>query len=329
MAIGSGLGSSFGMAAETVYGTYVAPTRFLEGTAQLTKRKNTYQGGGMAAGRMVQPGGRRYVTSKGAGGTLNTSVYSKGMGLLLNGLLGGTVTPVQQGATAAYLQTHALADPQGKYFTMQSGVPDLGGTVRPYTYLGCQVMAVEFSCEINGALTASWEIEARDVSESQTIAAPSYPTCNEFHFAQSAVKLGTVGAEAQVDGIRSMSVRIERPRHDGGPYMGNQGLRSAGVLNGWSVVSGSISADFLNKADLADRFASDAPTSLVWEFVGPTIASTYAETFRIKVPMVFLNGDTPTAGSPDVVNTSFPWVGQHDGTTPPVTVEYISSDLAL
>lgn len=329
MGIGSGLGSSFGMAAEVTYGTYVAPTRFLEGTAQLTKRKNTYQGGGMAAGRFVQPGGRRYVTTKGAGGTLSTSVYSKGMGLLLNGLLGGTVTPVQQGATAAYLQTHPLADPFGKFFTMQAGVPDLGGTVRPYTYLGCQIMAVEFSCEVGGALTASWEVEARDVSEAETLAAPSYPVVNEFHFAQSAVKLGTFGAEAQVDGIRSMSVRIERARHDGGPYMGNQGLRSQGVLNAWSVVSGSISADFLNKVDLADRFASDSATSLVWEFVGPNIASTFFETFRIRVPQIFLNGDTPTAGSPDVVNTSFPWVGQHDGTNAPATVEYVSTDLAL
>ncbi|MCX4468724.1 phage tail tube protein [Micromonospora sp. NBC_01655] len=173
------------------------------------------------------------------GGNLSMGVYSKGMGLLLGGLMGGTVSPVQQGATAAYLQTHPLADPAGKSYTMQAGVPDLGGTVRPYTYLGCQITAAEFSCEVNGGLTVSIEVDARDVSEAQTLAAPSYPVVNEFHFAQAALKLGTYGAEALVDGIRSMSLRIERPKHDGGPYMGSAGLRSQGVLNAWSAVSGT------------------------------------------------------------------------------------------
>lgn len=329
MAIGSGLGSSFGMAPEVTYGTYVAPTRFLEGTAALTKSKQIYQGGGMAAGRMVQPGGRRYVTSRSAGGSFATTVFSKNMGLLLNGIMGGTVTPVQQGATTAYLQTHTLGDPFGKFFTMQSGIPDLGGTARPYTFLGCQVVAAEFSCELNGALTCSFEVEARDVTEAQTLAAPSYPVVNEFHFAQAALKLGTYGAEAAVDGVRSMSLRLERRRHDGGPYMGSGGLRSQGVMNDWTKVSGTIQADYLTKADFADRFASDDDTSLVWEFVGPTIEGAEAETIRFTVPMVFLDGDTPTADGPDVVRTSYPWVGQHDGTNSPLTIEYISTDIAI
>ncbi|RAN92660.1 hypothetical protein GAR05_06152 [Micromonospora saelicesensis] len=329
MAIGSGLGSSFGMAPEVTYGTYVAPSRFLEATANLTKRKNVYQGGGMASGRMVQPGSRRYVTTKGAGGTLETAVYSKGMGLLLNGLFGGTVTPVQQAATAAYLQTHALADPFGKFYTMQAGVPDLGGTVRPYTVLGAQLTSLELACETGGGLTASWGVEARDMTEGQTIAAPSYPTIGEFHFGQATLKMGAFGAEAAVDAVTKVSVSVERARHAGGPYMGNQGLRSQGVLNDWTKVSGTIDADFLDKEVFADRFASDAPVSIVWEFVGPNIASTYYETFRVKMPQVFFDGDTPTASGPAEVKTSFPFVAQHDGTNPTITVEYISTDLTL
>ncbi|WP_319460088.1 phage tail tube protein [Micromonospora sp. RTP1Z1] len=329
MGIGSGLGHSFGMVAESTYGTYVAPTRFVEGTAKLQKQKQTYQGGGMAAGRMVQPGGRRYVTTKGASGTIEGAVYSKGMGLLLNGLLGGTVAPVQQGATAAYLQTHALADPFGKFYTMQAAVPDLGGTARPYTMLGAQVTSLELSCEKGGGLAASWSVVGRDLSEAQTLAAPSYPTCNEFHFGQAALKLGTFSSEATVDGVRKVSVTIDRSRHDGGPYMGNQGLRSQGVINDWAKISGTIEADYLDKTVFADRFASDAPTALVWEFVGPLIASTYFETFRVKIPMIFFDGDTPTVDGPDVVKGSFPFAGQFDGTNAAVSVEYISTDLAL
>lgn len=331
MSIGSGLGSSFGLAPEVTYGTYVAPTRWLEGTAKLTKDKTTYQGGGMAAGRLVKPSGRRYVTAKGGSGTIDTAVYSKGMGLLFNGLLGGTVTPVQQAATTAYLQTHALADPFGKFFSMQAGVPDLGGTVRPYTLLGAQVTGVELSCQSgnDGALKASWSVVGRDMTESETLAAPSYQTVNEFHFAQASLKLGTYGAEAAVDGVTSVSLSIQRPRHPGGPYMGSAGLRSQGVINDWAQISGTIQADYLDKTVFADRFASDSSTSLVWEFVGPLIASTYFETFRVKLPVIFFDGATPTVDGPDVVSGSFPFVAQYDGTNPAVTVEIISTDAAI
>lgn len=329
MAIGSGLAHSFGMAPEVTYGTYVAPTRWLEGLGKLTKDQQFYQGGGMAAGRMVQPGSRRYVTTKGGSGTIEGAVYSKGMGLLLNGLLGGTVTPVQQGATAAYLQTHALADPFGKFYTMQAGVPDLTGTVRPYTLLGTQVTGAEFSCQMGGGLSASWSVVAKDMTEAQTLAAPSYPACNEFHWAQASLKLGTFGAEAAVDGVTQVSVSIQRPRHAGGPYMGNQGLRSQGVINDWAQISGTIQADYLDKTVFADRFASNTSTSMVLEFVGPIIASTFAETFRIKMPMVFFDGATPTVEGPDVVSGSFPFVAQFDLTNPAVSIEYMSTDTAL
>jgi hypothetical protein len=317
------------MAPEVTYGTYVAPNRWLEGVGKLRKNKTTYQGGGMAAGRLVQPGGRRYVTAQGALGTFEGPVYSKSMGLLLQGLMGGTVTPVQQGGSAAWLQTHPLADPVGKFFTFQSGIPDMGGTVRPYSFLGCQMQSVELSCELGGPLMATWEVVARDVTEAQTLAAPSYPARNEFHWAQAAVKLGAFGAEAPVDAVRKVTLKIERPRHDGGPYMGNAGLRSAGIINDWAKISGTIETDFLDKTVFADRYAADTPTSLVWEFVGPLIASTFFETFRVRVPQIFFDTDTPQAESPDVVKPSFNFVGQFDGTNAPATVEFMSTDTTL
>lgn len=328
MAIGSGLGSSFGLVPEVTYGAYVAPTRWVEGVARLRKSKNIHQGGGMAAGRLMQPGSRRVVTAKAGGGTFECAVSSVRMGHLLNGLMGGTVTPVQQGGTPAYLQTHALADTFGKMYTFQSGIPDLGGTVRPYTFLGCQIDSAEFSCEVGGGLMASFQVSSRDVSEAQSLAAPSYPAANEFHFAQAAVKVGTFGAEAQVDAVRKVTLKIERAKHDGGPYMGNLGLRNQGILNDWAKVSGTIDADFLDKVVFADRFAADSSTSLVWEFVGPLISGSFFETFRITVPMIFFDTDTPAAESPDVVKTPYNFVGQFDGTNQP-TLSYISTDVTL
>lgn len=330
MSIGSGLAHSFGFIPEVTYGTYLAPTRWIEDQSfGLKKVKNTYQGGGMAAGRLVRLGARRVVTSKAAAGAVKLEVPSKSFGHLLNGLMGGTVTPVQQAATAAYLQTHPLADPVGKMYTMQAGIPDLAGTVRPYSFLGCKIMAMEFTCGIDEPLMVTVDVDARDVTEAQTIAAPSFPATNIFHFGQSAVKVGTFGAEALVDGVRKMTIRIERAKRTDRFYQGNLGLKSEPIINAWSVTSGTIEADYLDKTVWADRFAADTSTSLVWEFVGPLIASTFFETFRIRVPMIFFNGDTPTVDGPDVVSGSFAFEAEYDGTNAATTVEYMSTDTTL
>jgi tail tube protein len=331
MGIGSGIGGSFGFAVETTYGTYVAPTKWVESSKpELRKVKNTVQGGAMAAGRYVQAGSMRTVTTKAGGGTIAMEVYNKRMGHLLNGLMGGTVTPTQQGGTAAYLQTHPLADPTGKFYTMQTGVPDLGGTARPYTFLGSKITAIEFSCGIDQNLTAAITVDSRDVTEAETLAAPSYATgVNVFHFAQSTVKLGTYASEAAITGVRKMSVKIERPSRTDRFYMGNAGLKSEPIINDYAKITGTLEADYITKADLADRFAADSSTALVWEFVGPLIAGSFFETFRIKVPMIFFDGDTPILDGPDVVTGPYPFTGQYDLTNAAATIEYISTDTAL
>jgi hypothetical protein len=331
VSIGSGLSGSLGWSPEVTYGTYVAPTKWAEATSvQLQKQKNAVQGGGPRAGAYGRRGSMRYVTTQAGGGTIAMEVQSKRMGHLLNGLLGGTVTPTQQAATTAYLQTHTIGDPTGKFFTFQSGVPDLGGTVRPYTFLGSKITAIEFSCGVDQALTMSITVDSRDVTESETLAAPSYATgVNVFHFGQMGLKLGTYDSEAAVDGVRSMTLRIERGSRTDRYYANAAGLKAEPIINDWAVVSGSVEVDYVTKADFADRFRDDSSTALVWEFIGPTIESTYKETFRVRVPMIFMDGETPTVQGPDVVTTTYPWVAAEDGTNALVQVLYTSTDTAL
>ncbi|MCZ0996411.1 hypothetical protein O1L44_30155 [Streptomyces noursei] len=106
MAIGSGLGAQLGMAPEVTYGTFVAPTKFVEFTKfGLQLKKTTAQSAGVAAGRLPLSA-RRVVTQREAQGSVEMEFTNKAMGLWLNALMGGGGTPTQQGATAAYLQTH-------------------------------------------------------------------------------------------------------------------------------------------------------------------------------------------------------------------------------
>lgn len=331
MAIGSGLAASIGFAAESTYGTYVAPTRFLEYIkADLKKKKNVVQGGGLAAGQIAQLGSRRVVTSESVEGGFELEVANKGMGLLLAHLLGSSATPVQQGATAAYLQAHTVGDNIGKSLTIQHGVPDLTGTVRPFTFKGCKLSGAEFSCKVGELLTMSLDVDGRQASEVETLVAASLATgVAPFHWAQMSVKLGTFGAEAAVSGVKGFSVKFDRGMASERFYAGAGGLKAEPIMNDFLKVSGSIEVDLVNKADFADRFAADSATSLVIEFVGPLIASTYYQTFRIKLPMVFFDGDTPTVDGPDVTSGGYPFVAQLDGTNPLVSIDYISTDTTL
>lgn len=330
MGIGSGLGHSTGFAAESTYGTYVAPNRWARVNSNMVKKtRATIDGGGMSAGLMAPLGSMRHETSQAGAGPIAMDVPHKGIGLLLQALMGGTVTPAQQAATTAYLAQFPLADPIGKFLTIQGAVPDTGGTARPYTAKGCKITAAEFSCGINDPLRVTFDVDAREVVEDQTLAAPSFTSTRNFHFAQMAVKLGTYNSEASIQGVRRVTVRIERASDTGRIYAGNGGLKSEPILNAFQMVTGSLEADYVAKADLADRYANHTSTALDLVFTGPNIESTYFETFRIRVPMFFLEGESPTAGGPDIVRTTYPFKAYLDGTNPLASIETISTDTAL
>jgi putative ubiquitin-RnfH superfamily antitoxin RatB of RatAB toxin-antitoxin module len=333
MAIGSGIGSQFGIAPEVTYGTYVAPSRFYETTkASITKVKNTAQWDGLAAGRLVDRFDGRVVTTRAAKASISDLVCTqRDLGLLLNMIFGGTVAPAQQAATTAYLQTHNLVDTAGKMFTAQSGVPLLGGGVVAQSGLGCKVDTAEFSCGVDELATVTVEADARDVVETQSLAAASYAAARKpFHFGQLGVRTGTTVAGAvAADGVRKISLKIDRKMKLDQFYANGAGLKDQPTTNDKVEVSGTITADYKTAAHWADRFRDDTGFAMVIEFIGPIIASTFAETLAFDLPLVFLDGETPSIDGPDVVTTDFPFVARFDLANPPVTCRYMSLDTVL
>jgi hypothetical protein len=328
MAIGSGLGAQLGISAETTYGTFVAPAKFIEFTKEsLALKKTTAQSAGIAAGRLLALSSRRVLTRQEVQGSIDLEIVNKSMGVLIQALMGTTVTPVQQAATAAYLQTHTLADTAGKSLTIQKGVPLTTGTVTDKTFLGCKVTSAEFACEVGGMLTGSFEFDGKTCDEAQTLASASYPNMSPFHFGQMAVKTGTFGTEAARDGVRKVSVKIERPQATERFYAGQAGLKKEPISNDQVKITGSLETDYIDTI-LDDLHTSDGATSLVWEFVGPLIASTYFETFRITLPAVRFDEGPPVVDGFDVVKPTFNFTALYDGTNP-VKIEIISTDVTL
>lgn len=328
MAIGSGLGAQIGIAAESTYGTFVAPTKFYEFNKEsLVLKKTTAQSTGIAAGRLLALSSRRVVTQREVQGSLELEVVNKGMGLLLQALMGTTVTPVQQGVTTAYLQTHTLADTAGKSLTIQKGVPLTTGTVTDKSLVGCKIVSAEFSCEVGGMLVATFEIDGKDSDETQTLAVASYSNMSPFHFGQMGLKTGSFGAETALDGVRKVTVKVERPQAVDRFYANQTALKKEPISNDLVKITGSLEMDYV-ATTVDDLHTSDGATSLVWEFIGPNIASTYDETFRIKLPAIKVDDAPPTVDGYQVVKPTFNFTGLFDGTNLPA-IEYMSTDTTV
>jgi hypothetical protein len=328
MAIGSGLGAQIGIAAESSYGTFVAPTKFIEFTKEsLVLKKTTAQSAGIAAGRLMALSSRRVVTQREASGSIELEVTSKAMGLLLQALMGTSVTPVQQGATTAYLQTHTLADTAGKSLTIQKGVPLTTGVVTDKSFVGCKIISAEFSCEAGGMLMCTIEFDGKNCDEAQTLAVASYSNMSPFHFGQMGLKAGAFGAETALDGVRKVSVKIERPQAVDRFYANQSALKAEPISNDQVKITGSLEMDYV-ATTVDDLHTSDGATSLVWEFIGPIIEAANAETFRITLPAVKVDDAPPQVEGFDVVRPTFNFTGLYDGTNLPV-ITYISTDITL
>jgi hypothetical protein len=329
MAVGSGIGSSFGVVAESAYGTPVPVTRHLPGTFNVKRVQETVEVTGVAAGRPAAPD--EVVTKTQAVGRFDGQLTTRQMGIFLQHLFGGNAAPVQQGATTAYLQTHVLSDNKGKSLTCQAGIADTGGTVRPYTLTGGKITQAEFSCGVGEALTIGVDIDGRELVETESLVAPSFLSgLRPFHFAQMSVKLGAYGSEAAVTGVRKVSVNISRSQDVDAFYAGNAGKKSEPTWNDFIAITGSIDIDFVTKADFVDRFMAHTSTSLDWSFTGPIIASTYAEMFQLRLAKVYFNTEAiPEVQGPGVNQVSVPFKAFWDPTNGIASAGYQSLDTAV
>ncbi len=330
MSIGSGLTNQFGQKIGVTWGTAVTPDHFAEANSvTLVRDKNTAQGEGLYNGKLLNRGARRVVTTTGSSGSVALDMVDKGIGLFLQGLMGSTATPVIISGSA-YTQTHTLADSVGKFYTLQTGVPNTAGTIQPYTFASAKVIGAEFSCGVDEILTGTFDYIGTAPITGTALASASYTsTLRPFNFGDATIKIGTYASEASISHVKKVSVKIDRPHAVDRFYYGAAGVRAEPLINGATQISVSLDFDFLGKATFADLYDADTATSMVIEFVGPTaISGSNYPTFRITLPQVYFNTGTPTVEGEDVVSTSVEGVCLFDGTNLP-TITVISSDVTL
>lgn len=323
----SGLKTQFGYVAESTYGTPVTVTRFAEILSESLERRNqTINSNGLRnATRNLRRGSRRVLSANDGGGDVNFEVATTGFGLLFNHMLGGTSTIAQQAATPAYLQTHQLGDLTGKSLTMQKGVSQTDGTVKPFTFHGCKILGWEFSISVDQILQLRTTVDAEDVETSTALATATYPTSSLFHFKQGTLSVGGSSVAQVTDASVSGTNNLKTDRF----YLGSNGLKKEPLDSDYPEIGGSLTAEFVDLTTFHDRFAADSAASLELEFVGAVISGAESETLTITVPEVRFEGETPKVSGPEVNVQNVPFVGLFDGTNAGVKIEYKSTDTTI
>lgn len=327
MSIRSGLASQIGYAEETTWGTVATPTRFLEfNDESLALETEMIDGAGLRASNRHLRTDRTALGAKNPGGDVTHEVHSKGFSLLLKHMLGTTptITTPGGGTNTRDHTISAIGDPYGLSLTVQKGVPDVSGTVQPFTYLGCKVASWELSNEVNGNLMLKLTFDAQDEENSTSLASASYPASSEIltyvggtlNIASSAVDVKSVSITGDVgygDGASRHMIRSSR-------------LKKQQIAAGMYVIEGTVDAEF-ESLTAYNRFINKTLAQLDVTWQAPTaIEGSLYPYLKVTLANVQFMGETPKVGGPDVVGQPLPFRALYDGSTGPLVSVYRTSD---
>lgn len=292
MPLASGLAGQVGFAAEATYGTFQAPTRFLElNSSNIKFERERIDSAGIKAGRRVLHRWAQGVQR--VAGDVEFEMAPQGFALLWSHVLGTVATT----GTNPYTHTMSPGDLAGKSLTVQVGKPDIGGVVRAFSYLGCKVSGVEVSAAVNEYALMSVSFYGSHLDTAQTLGTASYPTgLTPFDFTKGSVTL----AGSAFD-VKDFTLSI-----DNGLAVDRHFIRATtperpkeALENTRREITGSMTAEFTDLTAL-NRFINGTEAALVFTFNAGASAIT---TFTMNVRF---DGEDPDFG-PELLEQPLPF----------------------
>lgn len=338
--IASGLGATLGVVEESAVGTFEAPTRwpaFLKESLALSKK--TVQAEELDGDLYLAKSGRAY-TSHTVDGTIELNARTQQLGLWLKHMIGSTPIVTKQGATNAYLQTHAPGDKQGKSLSVQVGRPQTNGTIQPFSYNGLKVVSWDLSIAVDGILRVQLNVDGWAEDTTQPYAAPSYltPAPVVLHFAEAALVSGgtastsagitTVTGGTPVAKCKSVSVKGTDKLATSRYFLGANGTKDEQIADGKRALSGSMDVEFANMADVQTVLQNDTSTALQLTFTGPQIDTGENAFLKVLLPAVYFDKAPVNAEGPAILTQKVSFTGLRDDEAgnPAVQFQYQSLD---
>lgn len=313
MSIPSGLSNQLGIAEESAYGTFVAPTRFLEFMSEsLAPDKQVLPFRSMGSQFQKANSSRHYI--RGGGGPIELPFMNQGMGLLLKHAL-GAVASAQVGATDYYAHTFTPAADggAGDFLTVQKGLADTGGTVRPFNYVGSKITTWTLSQALDAYLLFRATIDAKTVQTSSGLATASYPDdLTPLAFVDAVFTIDTTEIcinQFEITGTRALDVNRR--------CLGN--TKREPVANGEYAITGVINREF-EGMDQYDDWIAGTPGALVCTW-------TYGDfSLVVTLPVVEYTGDAPQSNGSEIVRQNLPFKAL-EGDDPTIEIVYTTTDV--
>ncbi len=326
---------SVGIAKESTFGTAVTVARFLEFTEPKPFEidRGVKQGAGLRPGSRVARAARRVKTIRQASGDITVEAYSKGLGLLLEACMGSGNQTLVGGTT--YQQIHSLADALPSH-TIQFGVPNSAGVIRPLTYSGCTVSDWEIGGAVGDIATIKTTWDARNWTTATAYATPSYPTGGNLFTVESAtIYSGTytaptattlASANTAVAGVKDFKVAMSNQIISDRFFMNSGGLKDR-QLPGTRQPTVELNVEYQDNT-LWDALEANSDLCLVINLVGGSLSSGN-ETMQIAIPDLELDGGLPEGGPDAIASQAIKMVGLDNLTNPPIAIITRTSDTAL
>ena len=338
------LDCSVSLKKETVYGTAVVVDHPLEFLSESFENKPGFlQGKGLRPGFRVPRSARRSIGKQEAGGSLTIEAPTKGLGILLEAAFGANTVTVVPSQAGVYQQVHTpiLTDFLASY-TIQKGIPKLGGAVDAITFLGAQCSSLEISAKVGEIVEVATDWTAREAKTSIAYASPSYPTpLDVFTFVDGVICVGSTltvptatalaTANTPLANISEVSAKWDNNLDAGGWNIGGAGLRSRAAAVGLGALTGKLGATY-DSAVLRDAYMAQTPLALLLTFADLSVIGTSAHpTLQLVVPCIKLEGELPKANGGDVVVQAIDFTGLDPEVSgqPAVYAVYLSTDTAI
>lgn len=328
----SGSLSQLGFAKETTYGTAVAPAKWLEFIKEDIKGKYPrLQADGLQAA-LFDRNDRYAVTNKGASGSIDFEVLTKGHQDLI-GFMNGAVVTSGPTETVVYTHTATPANLFSHNITVQVGRPTENDTVKPWTYEGGKVTGYSYANSTDKLLTASiemdFELESQPASPAGAyiLGTPSFPSGAEV--------LSWMGATITVGGttydVSDFSIKVDNSLNADRWFLHKGQSKREPVQDGKRKVEFSLTVPYIDSVlwqKVSAATASGSYAALVAKWEGPTLAgSTIYPNLTITCPLARFDEGQPNVDGPGMLDQTLTGMCFQDTGNPnAITVAYQTLD---
>jgi len=299
--------AAYHIGVETTYDTAVTPTRSYEvKTLQPEIETQILHRVGHRKGAQAKRHAKTIVT--GSKHSVTMDVIDKGMGLLLQGLVGSTTGPTQVATTTAYTQQHDwTTGGPAKSLTAQQAIqyPTTGGGV--WTLSGNKASGFKLSQSADGLLELTVDFVGGSATTATAEATAAYTAAaGVFSWADTVVTINSVAFDDVRDFEFALDAGLKTDRH----RLRANPIRKESAHAGYASPTGTIGIDW-TAATFYDLFiaGTEVPLNVKWSAAANAIEAGHTYEFELDIPAIVFTGEAPSqdSDSTDLASQSLPF----------------------